>query len=222
MLTPVTWDGSRSGVNWRRSKVQPRERASDLASMVLPTPGTSSIRMWPRLSSAMAQSSISALLPTSTRPTFSTIREPSASTDPFSICILLYFLFNDPVPVPVDVMCSSNAISRLFVTLPCATAPGDAGHHAADRPSAQDQHVVDHEAHRVRAGRTNRTDGAHSTGQLLDDDEADGHDHAVPDRSTGRPDQAGERSRDQQRREREQSLGDQLTAVTSKQQGAAN
>jgi len=87
MLTPVTSEGSRSGVNCNRSKEQPSERASDFASMVLPTPGTSSIRMCPRLSRAITQSSISASLPTSTRLTFSTIREPSASTDPFSICI---------------------------------------------------------------------------------------------------------------------------------------
>src|SRR5260370_27594526 len=167
MLTPVTSEGSRSGVNCRRSKEQPRERASDLASMVLPTPGTSSIRMWPRLSSAMAHSSISALLPTSTRPTFSTIRAPRASTDPFSICILVYFLFNDPVPVPVDVTCSSNAISRLFVTLPGAPTPSDAGHHATHGAATQDQHVIDHQPQRAQAGRTNRTHGAHPSAPPL-------------------------------------------------------
>src|SRR4029077_18946317 len=153
MLTPVTSEGSRSGVNCRRSKEQPRERASDLASIVLPTPGTSSIKMWPRLSSAMAQSSISALLPTSTRPTFSTIRAPRASTDPFSICILLYFLFSDPVPVPVDLVCLSNAISRRIVTRPGPLAPSDTRPHAADRAAAQDQHVIDDEAKGIQPGR---------------------------------------------------------------------
>ena len=40
-------DGSRSGVPWTRPKVPPMDRASALASRVLPTPGTSSNRMWP-------------------------------------------------------------------------------------------------------------------------------------------------------------------------------
>ena len=38
-LTPVTSLGSRSGVNWMRVKRQLTERASALASRVLPTPG---------------------------------------------------------------------------------------------------------------------------------------------------------------------------------------
>jgi hypothetical protein len=42
---PVTSEGSRSGVNWMRRKEQPRLWLSALASIVLPTPGTSSIRM---------------------------------------------------------------------------------------------------------------------------------------------------------------------------------
>src|SRR2546430_5146140 len=190
--------------------------------MVLPTPGTSSIRMWPRLSSAMAQSSISALLPTSTRPTLSTIRAPRASTDPFSICILLYFLFSDPVPGPCDVVCLSNATSRRIVTRPGAPAPRDAGHHAADRAAAQNQDVVDDEPQGVQPGRPNRTDGAHGARQLLDNDEANRHDHAVPDRARGRPDEAGEGPRHQQRGEGQQPLGDRLTAMTSKEQGAAD
>ena len=41
--TPVTSEGSRSGVNWIRRTVQSIERASALLSIVLPTPGTSSI-----------------------------------------------------------------------------------------------------------------------------------------------------------------------------------
>src|SRR6266851_5713107 len=220
MLTPVTSEGSRSGVNCRRSKEQPRERASDLASIVLPTPCTSSIRMWPRLSSAIAHSSISALLPTSTRLTFSTIRAPRASTDPLSICILVYFLFGDPVPVRVDVMCLSNAMGRRIVTRPGALAPSDARDDAADRAAAQDQHVIDDEPQGIQPGRSNRTDGSHGPCQLLDDDEADGHDHTVPDRPGGRTDEAGERSPRQQRGERDQPLRDRLTAVVSEEQGA--
>ena len=41
-LTPVTSDGSRSGVAWTRANSQSSERAIDLASIVLPTPGKSS------------------------------------------------------------------------------------------------------------------------------------------------------------------------------------
>src|SRR3954451_21230517 len=42
-LTPVTSDGRRSGVNCRREKWQSSERASALASNVLPTPGKTSM-----------------------------------------------------------------------------------------------------------------------------------------------------------------------------------
>src|SRR3954447_13369626 len=42
-LTPVTSDGSRSGVNWRRENEQSSDRASAFASIVFPTPGKSSM-----------------------------------------------------------------------------------------------------------------------------------------------------------------------------------
>src|SRR5918994_3700407 len=42
-FTPVTSEGSRSGVNWIREKGTSSERASDFASIVLPTPGKSSM-----------------------------------------------------------------------------------------------------------------------------------------------------------------------------------
>src|SRR5258708_7102557 len=148
MLTPVTSEGSRSGVNWRRSKEQPRERASDLASIVLPTPGTSSIRMWPRLSSAMTQSSISAALPTSTRPTFSTIREPSASTDPFSTCIF-YFLFYDPVPLSTRSV-AGRTPAAVF-SLPHVAPPDGAGSQTPERTSRQNEHIVDDQSEGVQA-----------------------------------------------------------------------
>ena len=48
-FTPVTSEGSKSGVNWRRPKLQPTERASALASMVFPTPGKSSMIRCPSL-----------------------------------------------------------------------------------------------------------------------------------------------------------------------------
>src|SRR4029453_18513700 len=46
-FTPVTSEGSRSGVNWRREKEQSIERASAFASIVFPTPGKSSMIRWP-------------------------------------------------------------------------------------------------------------------------------------------------------------------------------
>src|SRR5436190_3611880 len=42
-FTPVTSDGSRSGVNWIRENEQSSERASAFASIVFPTPGKSSM-----------------------------------------------------------------------------------------------------------------------------------------------------------------------------------
>ena len=42
-LTPVTSDGSRSGVNWSRENEQSTERASAFARVVFPTPGKSSM-----------------------------------------------------------------------------------------------------------------------------------------------------------------------------------
>src|SRR6476646_8317206 len=72
-FTPVTSDGSRSGVNCRREKWQSSERASALASIVLPTPGKSSMIAWP---SATRQRTIRRSVSSAawtTRPRFSTI-----------------------------------------------------------------------------------------------------------------------------------------------------
>src|SRR5262245_980461 len=55
-FTPVTSEGSRSGVNWRRENEQSIERASAFASIVFPTPGKSSMIRWP---SAIRQSTAS-------------------------------------------------------------------------------------------------------------------------------------------------------------------
>src|SRR6266516_3408667 len=74
-LTPVTSDGSRSGVNWRRAKWQSSDRASTLASIVLPTPGKSSMIAWP---SATRQSTMRRSVASgawTTRARFSTIVE---------------------------------------------------------------------------------------------------------------------------------------------------
>jgi hypothetical protein len=42
-------DGSKSGVNCSREKVQSSDRASAFASIVFPTPGKSSMIRWPSL-----------------------------------------------------------------------------------------------------------------------------------------------------------------------------
>ena len=55
-LTPVMSLGSRSGVNWMRRTEQSVDRASALASIVLPTPGTSSISTCPSASRTVSAS----------------------------------------------------------------------------------------------------------------------------------------------------------------------
>ena len=65
-LTPVTSVGSRSGVNWMRRNEQSIERAIAFASIVLPTPGTSSISRWPSANRATSARRISASLPRTT------------------------------------------------------------------------------------------------------------------------------------------------------------
>ena len=72
-LTPVTSVGRRSGVNWIRRNEQSIDRAIDFASIVLPTPGTSSISRCPSATSATSASLISLCLPRTTRSTFSSI-----------------------------------------------------------------------------------------------------------------------------------------------------
>ena len=72
--TPVTSLGSRSGVNWMRLTVQSMDRASALASEVLPTPGTSSTRRWPSASRVTRAMRTTSGLPTSTRSTLAAMR----------------------------------------------------------------------------------------------------------------------------------------------------
>src|ERR1700730_13426505 len=161
----------------------------------------------------MTQSSTSAALPTSTRLTFSTIREPSASTDPFSTCIS-YFLFGDPVPK------LSNAAS--VASLPCGSTPGYTGRETPDRTSAEAQDIIDDQSKVVQPGRSERTNRAHGPGELLHHDEADGHDHAVPRRATRRADEPGQKPPGQQRAEGEQPLGHELASMTPDEQGATH
>src|SRR3990170_3819299 len=85
---PVTSDGSRSGVNWMRRKLQPILRLIALASIVLPTPGTSSIRMWPSHRRATRAIRTSRCLPMITRSTLAATRSAESWT-----------LFNVSIPV---------------------------------------------------------------------------------------------------------------------------
>ncbi len=77
-LVPVTSDGSRSGVNWMRRTVQSTERASALASMVLPTPGTSSSSRWPSASSTVSAIRTASGLPSITLSTDARTRSTTA------------------------------------------------------------------------------------------------------------------------------------------------
>src|SRR5215813_9757208 len=82
MLTPITSEGSMSEVNWIRWKPAPMERASAAASVVFPTPGTSSMRRWPRARRPTTASRITWGLPTNARPTFcSSLRIRSRELD---------------------------------------------------------------------------------------------------------------------------------------------
>ena len=65
----MTSEGSRSEVNWMRWKVQSRARASACASVVLPTPGTSSMSRWPPARSVTTARRTASGLPLMTLPT---------------------------------------------------------------------------------------------------------------------------------------------------------
>ena len=65
-LTPVMSLGSRSGVNWMRRTEQSVDRASALASIVLPTPGTSSISTWPSASRTVSARRTASAFPSMT------------------------------------------------------------------------------------------------------------------------------------------------------------
>src|SRR6476661_2215852 len=75
MVTPVTSDGSRSGVNWIREVVPEMVAASALASVVLPVPGTSSSNRCPSETRQINDSLMASGLPTSARPMASVTAE---------------------------------------------------------------------------------------------------------------------------------------------------
>src|SRR5579885_1873608 len=86
---PVISEGSRSGVNWMRWNEQPSDFASDFASVVLPMPGTSSNSTCPSQSKATISRSITASLPTMTRPPFwRTVRAASCTCRISSVCVI--------------------------------------------------------------------------------------------------------------------------------------
>ena len=72
ICTPVTSEGSRSGVNWMREVVPSSVLASAFASTVLPVPGTSSSSTWPSETSAVSTSLMTCRLPTIALSTFAT------------------------------------------------------------------------------------------------------------------------------------------------------
>src|SRR3954454_1160544 len=74
-------DGKRSLVNWMRRNVPPSAAASARASVVLPTPGMSSINRCPRDSSATTAARIASGLPRTTVATASS----SLRTAPISV-----------------------------------------------------------------------------------------------------------------------------------------
>src|SRR5690349_16877142 len=73
-------DGNRSGVNCSLRKEQASDAASVLASIVLPTPGTSSIRTCPSHSSATMSSLVACRFPTTTLSTLASSRSKPISS----------------------------------------------------------------------------------------------------------------------------------------------
>ncbi len=77
--TPVTSPGSRSGVNWMRRTVASTLAARARASIVLPTPGTSSMSRCPSASRQMRALRTASGFPSITPPTEARIAEVRAA-----------------------------------------------------------------------------------------------------------------------------------------------
>src|SRR5437016_788356 len=75
MVTPTTSLGSMSEVNWMRWKLESTLRASACASVVLPTPGTSSISRCPRASKQARERRSTSDLPRIASPSTSSISD---------------------------------------------------------------------------------------------------------------------------------------------------
>src|SRR6195952_4242744 len=80
MLTPVTSLGSRSGVNWMRRTVAAIDAANALASIVFPTPGTSSRSRCPSASSTTSAVRTTSDLPSMTVSTAARIASATEAT----------------------------------------------------------------------------------------------------------------------------------------------
>src|SRR5258705_9497701 len=80
METAVMCDGTRSGVPWIRRNDRANERATAGASVVFPSPGTSSRSTCPSSRSAAKSCSVAARFPTTTCPTCSTRRYAASLT----------------------------------------------------------------------------------------------------------------------------------------------
>ena len=76
-IAPVRSAGSMSGVNWTRVNSSPSTVANVRASSVLPSPGRSSIRMWPEASTPSRTVVMASRLPTMTCSTSPRIRSHS-------------------------------------------------------------------------------------------------------------------------------------------------
>src|SRR5262250_2707875 len=99
-VTPSTSDGSMSDVNWILWHPAPIERASAAANVVLPTPGTSSMRRCPRARSPTTAKRTEPLFPTSARLMLSSSRWMRSAH--FVIGLLYY---TDDLRVPSDPVC---------------------------------------------------------------------------------------------------------------------
>src|ERR687893_1311091 len=100
-----------------RRTVASTEAASALASVVLPTPGTSSIRRWPSASSTTSASRTTSSLPWTTRPMLAAIPAPTAATS-------------------TDGPAAPSAVRVASVTSPPYVAGGLCGRPAPRRPTA--------------------------------------------------------------------------------------
>src|SRR5258705_568129 len=97
--TPSTSEGSMSEVNWMRWKEAPMDRASAEASVVLPTPGTSSISRCPRATRPMMASRTTSGLPNSARPTFSSRRRMVSVESPIGFHYTVRAFFDPAGPL---------------------------------------------------------------------------------------------------------------------------
>ena len=147
--TPVMSLGSRSGVNWIRRTEQSMERASALASIVLPTPGTSSMSRWPSASRTVSARRTASVLPAITCSTAPTMRAAAFARRP-----------SRPDRGAVHPCCSSarhRAVSHLSASASAVVRT------AASPPStsAESEQVAHARCHRSRdvTGRRSRIPG---------------------------------------------------------------